>query len=178
MNDSLILQGPPGTGKTYQISKLCADLLEKGYSVLVTALTNRALMEIAKKPFVEQFLKERKVFKTKITTDEARELPLLQLEKMVAPKKGCLVLSTFFITSGVAAEQASDAPFDYVIVDEASQALLPMIAAAKRLGRKSLFVGDVKQLPPVMQLKGSKIRENHYTYLVVLQRFAGVNVGT
>ena len=166
LNDSLILQGPPGTGKTYQISKLCADLLGKGYSVLVTALTNRALMEIAKKPFLEQFLKERKVFKTKITTDEERELPRLQLEKMVAPKKGCLVLSTFFITSGVAAELTSDAPFDYVIIDEASQALLPMIAAAKRLGRKSLFVGDVKQLPPVMQMKGSKIRENHYTYLV------------
>jgi ATP-dependent exoDNAse (exonuclease V) alpha subunit len=123
-------------------------------------------MEIAKKPFLEQFLQERKVFKTKITTDEERELPRLQLEKLVAPKKGCLVLSTFFITSGVAAELASDAPFDYVIVDEASQALLPMIAAAKRLGRKSLFVGDVKQLPPVVQMKGSKIRENKYTHLV------------
>ena len=166
LNDSLILQGPPGTGKTYQIAKLCANLLDRGHSVLVTALTNRALMEIAKKPFLEPFLNEKKVFKTKITTDEEREVPRLQQEKVVSPKKGCLVLSTFFITSGVAAELASDAPFDYVIVDEASQALLQMIAAAKRLGKKSLFVGDVKQLPPVIQMKGSKVRENGYVHLV------------
>jgi len=166
LNDSLILQGPPGTGKTYQIAKLCANLLAEGHSILVTALTNRALMEIAKKPFLEPYLKDKKVFKTKITTDEEREVPRLQLEKVVAPKKGCLVLSTFFITSGVAAELTSDAPFDYVIVDEASQALLQMIAAAKRLGKKSLFVGDVKQLPPVIQMKGSKVRENGYVHLV------------
>ena len=119
LNDSLILQGPPGTGKTYQIAKLCANLLDRGYSVLVTALTNRALMEIAKKPFLEPYLKDKKVFKTKITTDEEREVPQLQLEKVVVPKQGCLVLSTFFITSGVAAELSSDSPFDYVIVDEA-----------------------------------------------------------
>ena len=149
LNDSLILQGPPGTGKTYQI-----------------ALTNRALMEIAKKPFLEPYLKDKKVFKTKITTDEEREVPQLQLEKVVVPKQGCLVLSTFFITSGVAAELSSDSPFDYVIVDEASQALLQMIAAAKRLGKKSLFVGDVKQLPPVIQMKSSKVRENGYVHLV------------
>ena len=166
LNDSLILQGPPGTGKTYQIAKLCANLLEKGHSILVTALTNRALMEIAKKPFLEPYLKDKKVFKTKITTDEEREVPRLQLEKVVTPKKGCLVLSTFFITSGVAAELSTDAPFDFVIVDEASQALLQMIAAAKRLGKKSLFVGDVKQLPPVIQMKGSKVRENGYVHLV------------
>ena len=166
LNNSLILQGPPGTGKTYQIAKLCANLLKAGHSILVTALTNRALMEIAKKPFMEPYLKDKKVFKTKITTDEEREVPRLQLEKMVSPKKGCLVLSTFFITSGVAAELSSDSPFDFVIVDEASQALLQMIAAAKRLGKKSLFVGDVKQLPPVIQMKGSKVRENGYVHLV------------
>lgn len=166
LNDSLILQGPPGTGKTYQIAKLCANLLGEGYSILLTALTNRALMEIAKKPFLESYLNKKKVFKTKITTDEEREVPQLQLEKVVTPKKGCLVLSTFFITSGVAAELSSDSPFDYVIVDEASQALLQMIAAAKRLGKKSLFVGDVKQLPPVIQMKSSKVKEKGYIHLV------------
>lgn len=166
LNDSLILQGPPGTGKTYQISKLCVELCSKNYSILVTALTNRALMEIAKKSCMLPLLNGGKIYKTKITTDESREVPSLQLEKMVAPKKGCVVLSTFFITSGVSSELAGDCPFDYVIVDEASQALLPMIAAAKRLGKKSLFVGDVKQMPPIVQLKGSKIRDKGYGKLV------------
>ena len=166
LNDSIILQGPPGTGKTYHISKLCAELMSQGYSVLVTALTNRALVEIAKKPFLQPYLDDRKIYKTKVTIDEEKEIPKLTTIKEVNPIKGSLVLSTFFITSGVASELAADEPFDYVIVDEASQALLPMIAAAKRLGKKTLFVGDVKQRPPVIQIKTSKIRENRYESLV------------
>lgn len=166
LNDSIILQGPPGTGKTYHISKLCAKLMEQGNSVLVTALTNRALIEIAKKPFLQPYLDDRKIYKTKVTTDEEKEIPKLTAIKEVNPIKSSLVLSTFFITSGVASELAADEPFDYVIVDEASQALLPMIAAAKRLGKKTLFVGDVKQMPPVIQIKTSKIKENRYESLV------------
>ena len=166
LNDSIILQGPPGTGKTYHISKLCAELMSQGYSVLVTALTNRALVEIAKKPFLQPYLDDRKIYKTKVTIDEEKEIPKLTTIKEVNRIKGSLVLSTFFITSGVASELAADEPFDYVIVDEASQALLPMIAAAKRLGKKTLFVGDVKQMPPVIQIKTSKIRENRYESLV------------
>lgn len=166
LNDSIILQGPPGTGKTYHISKLCAELMSQGHSVLVTALTNRALVEIAKKPFLQPYLDDRKIYKTKVTIDEEKEIPKLTTIKEVTPIKGSLVLSTFFITSGVASELAADEPFDYVIVDEASQALLPMIAAAKRLGKKTLFVGDVKQMPPVIQIKTSKIRENRYESLV------------
>ena len=166
LNDSIILQGPPGTGKTYHISKLCSELLSQGYSVLVTALTNRALMEIAKKPFLKSHLKDSRIYKTKVTTDESKEIPDMIPIKEVRPMKGSLVFSTFFITSGVASELSADAPFDYVIVDEASQALLQMIAAAKRLGKKSLFVGDVKQMPPVVQIKNSKISDNGYESLV------------
>lgn len=166
LSNAVILQGPPGTGKTYQISQLVANLCSAGNSVLVTALTNRALMEIAKKESMTEMLKSGNVYKTKITTDERKELPHLQLEKMVAPKKGCAILSTFYITSGIAAESSSDCPFDYVIMDEASQALLPMIGAARMLGAKCIFVGDIKQLPPVVQLRETKIRERNYSGLV------------
>lgn len=162
VNGTLILQGPPGTGKTFQISQLVANLCEEGYSVLVTALTNRALIEIAKKNSLSGLLNEGKVYKTKLTTDEYKEIPLLQLEKNISPKKGCVILSTFYITSGVAAEVSSDYPFDYVIMDEASQALLPMIGAVRMLGKKCLYVGDIKQLPPVVQLKTSKIADRNY----------------
>lgn len=166
LTDSIILQGPPGTGKTFQISQLVANLCSEGYSVLVTSLTNRALMEIAKKESMSEMLKAGKVYKTKITTDERKEIPLLQLEKAVAPKEGCAILSTFYITSGVAVGTNTESSFDYVIMDEASQALLPMIGAARMLGAKSLLVGDIKQLPPVVQMKESKIREHNYLGLV------------
>ena len=166
MTSSLILNGPPGTGKTFHISQLVANLCTEGFSVLVTALTNRALMEIAKKGSMARLLEAGKVYKTKITTDENKEVPHLQLEKNIVPKKGCVILSTFYITSGIAADTLFDYPFDYVVMDEASQALLPMIGATKMLGAKTLFVGDIKQLPPVVQLKNSKITERNYSGLI------------
>ena len=166
MTSSLILNGPPGTGKTFHISQLVANLCTEGFSVLVTALTNRALLEIAKKGSMGRLLEAGKVYKTKITTDENKEVPHLQLEKNIVPKKGCVILSTFYITSGVAADTLFDYTFDYVVMDEASQALLPMIGASKMLGAKTLFVGDIKQLPPVVQLKNSKITERNYSGLI------------
>jgi DNA replication ATP-dependent helicase Dna2 len=166
MTSSLILNGPPGTGKTFHISQLVANLCTEGFSVLVTALTNRALMEIAKKGSMGRLLEAGKVYKTKITTDENKEVPHLRLEKNIVPKKGCVILSTFYITSGVAADTLFDYTFDYVVMDEASQALLPMIGASKMLGAKTLFVGDIKQLPPVVQLKNSKITERNYSGLI------------
>ena len=166
MTSSLILNGPPGTGKTFHISQLVANLCTEGFSVLVTALTNRALLEIAKKGSMGRLVEAGKVYKTKITTDENKEVPHLQLEKNIVPKKGCVILSTFYITSGVAADTLFDYTFDYVVMDEASQALLPMIGASKMLGAKTLFVGDIKQLPPVVQLKNSKITERNYSGLI------------
>lgn len=166
LTNSIILQGPPGTGKTYQISQLVVNLCNAGHSVLVTALTNRALVEIAKKETMSKLLRDGKVYKTKISTDEYKEVPLLRLERELSPKNGCVQLSTFYITSGTASDLMTELPFDYVIMDEASQALLPMIGAAKILGRKCVFVGDIKQLPPVIQLKNSKIINRNYIGLV------------
>ena len=35
-------------------------------------------------------------------------------------------------------------------MDEASQALYPMIAASMKLGRKIIWIGDQNQLPPIV----------------------------
>lgn len=50
-----ILQGPPGTGKTQLIAELCTKLCSEGKSVLITALTNRALMEVASKKLLGNY---------------------------------------------------------------------------------------------------------------------------
>lgn len=72
LQDSLILQGPPGTGKTYLIAEICERLCNQGKSVLVTALTNRALIEIVEKPALKGLLEQHRIFKTKLSVDEAR----------------------------------------------------------------------------------------------------------
>lgn len=166
LTDTMILEGPPGTGKTYMIAELCARLCAEGKSVLVTALTNKALMEIAEKPAVKDMLEEGKIFKTNITLDEQKECKNLEVIKSIAPMPSCLVLSTFYITSGFAANLSIDQPFDYVIMDEASQAVLPMFAASRKMGKKNLWVGDTKQLAPIATLNDDIITYNNYRPIV------------
>jgi len=166
LTDQVVLIGPPGTGKTYQIAEICKRLCGQGKSVLVTSLTNRALIEVIEKPALENMLDEGKVFKTKISTDEAKEFPSLQQTKEVNPQPGNLVLSTFFIASSEAVNLTDKPPFDYVIVDEASQALLAMFGAAKLLGKKNIWIGDTKQLPPVVAINEDKVSKKNYDILV------------
>ena len=166
LSDSVLLQGPPGTGKTTQIAKICKHLCEHRQSVLVTALTNRALMEVAGKEELANLLAEGKIHKTKLSVDESKELPELRNMKTLVPEPGQIALSTFYITSGEACNLSAmalgDAPFDIVIMDEASQALFAMFAAVKLLGKKCIFVGDTNQLPPVVALNSDRIARRSY----------------
>jgi superfamily I DNA and/or RNA helicase len=166
LQDTLIIQGPPGTGKTYLIAEICEKLCLQGKTVLVTALTNRALIEIVEKPALQSLLEEHRIFKTKLSVDEARAIKDLQQTKDVSPQPGNLILSTFYIISGQAAQTFNEPPFDYVIVDEASQALLGMFGGAKLLGKKNIWIGDTKQLPPVVALSDDKVNRKNYGALV------------
>lgn len=166
LTDTMILQGPPGTGKTFVIAELCARLCAEGKSVLVTAMTNRALMELAAKEPLKDLLQKKKIFKTNVTTDEFESLDKLQPAKHPVSMPSCLMLSTFYIASGSALSEYAEQSFDYVIMDEASQALLPMFAAAGKLGAKNLWVGDICQLSPIVALNKDRIRICGYQPLV------------
>lgn len=163
----LVIQGPPGTGKTYRMAQLAARLLRNNKSVLVTALTNQALIEVAKKEDLAEYLEKGKVSKTSLTVDEKREQPHLQdiKENKCNAASGYLSLATFYLSSGWAREIV-DVPFDYVIMDEASQALLPMIAASMKLGRKVILIGDQKQLPPIVLTNEDLINRFDWTDII------------
>ena len=147
----VVVQGPPGTGKTTRMAQLATCLLKENKSVLVTALTNQALIELAKKDKLQEYIEKGMVSKTSLTVDEKREQPHLQeiKENKCNASSGFLSLATFYLSSGWAVD-VTDIPFDYVIMDEASQALLPMIAASMKLGRKVILIGDQKQLSPIV----------------------------
>ena len=166
-NNCIVVQGPPGTGKTYRMAKLAAKLLADNKSVLVTALTNQALMELAKKEDILPFLEKGRVSKTSLTIDESKELSELQAirDNLCNAAQGNLSLATFYLSSGWAKE-AKDKPFDYVIMDEASQALLPMIAAAMKLGEKVILIGDQNQLPPIVVTNEDIINRFQWTAIV------------
>ena len=166
LTNTMILQGPPGTGKTTLIAKVCSQLIKDGKSVLITALTNRALMEIAGKEDLAEALETGQICKTNVSSDEIQELRSLNPVKQLSPMPGTIMLSTFFISSGFAAESCGTPPFDYVIMDEASQAITPMFAAVAKIGKKCLWVGDTNQLPPIVSLNDDIISERQYRPLV------------
>ena len=170
-----ILQGPPGTGKTYLIARVCAELCKAGKSVLVTALTNRALIEVAKKPFLSALIGEGRVSKVNLTVDEAKEVKGLRLANEITPVSGDLTLATFYKSSGCAADMADDGLFDYVIVDEASQAFTAMFAAASKLGKGKLWVGDINQLAPIVVLNPDRVKDRGYDDLIDGLRFISCN---
>lgn len=163
----IAVQGPPGTGKTHRIAQLVEKLLDEGHSVLVTALTNRALMEVASKESLRSYLQKSRISKTSLTVDEQKEFPKLQrvIDNKCNASQGYLTLSTFYISSGWALE-AESPPFDYVIMDEASQALLPMIAATHKLGNKVLWIGDQSQLPPIVETVEEVIVRNDWRSMI------------
>lgn len=167
-NQRIIVQGPPGTGKTHRIAEIVAKLLDNNHSILVTSFTNRALIEVAEKEGLKRALEQGKISKTCLTSDENRQFPKLENVRSypIPSIKGRLVLSTFYVSSYWAKLPTGTPPFDYVIVDEASQALFPMIAAATRLGKKIMWVGDQNQLPPVIILNEEKIIKFGYSLLV------------
>lgn len=166
-NNQLIFQGPPGTGKTHLMAGLVAELLSQDKSVLVTALTNRALIELAEKESLKAHLDAGDVMKTNVSTDEQTKCKNLCpiSSKEISCVSGKATLSTFYNASGWACNCYKEQPFDYVIMDEASQALLGMIAACKNLGKKVLWIGDQKQMQPIIMLSDETIARNDYYML-------------
>jgi DNA replication ATP-dependent helicase Dna2 len=146
-----VFQGPPGTGKTHQISDLVSRLIKDNNSVLITALTNKASVEVCEKPFLTELMKVGKINKLPLSIDERKKFPNLQSAKNLNPSKGFLTLTTFYQFSRI--WEDCTGIYDYIIVEEASQAYLTTIAAASKVAKKVIVVGDPKQIIPIVTNK-------------------------
>lgn len=167
LQNRFIVQGPPGTGKSFLISNMIKTLCENDSSVLVMSLANRALMEIIEKEPLKDLLQQGKLFKSGIAQSEKKAANDLMRLKNVVPEKGSCHFATFYIASGsplLFNELAEK--YDYVIVDEASEAFLPVLGITLSLGEKQLFVGDMAQLPPVVILNSDQIHNRNYNGIV------------
>jgi rRNA-processing protein FCF1 len=167
-NDTIIIQGPPGTGKTYLMSLLCGALLQANFRILVTALTNRALVELAEKEHLKTALEQGKVYKSALTADESKNKKIkgLQSFKSLSKQQPPLLLATYYIMSQIAIKAVEDEHFDYIIIEEASQAYLSTIALAKKLGKKCIIIGDIKQLEPIFHKEYSIEDPNNYHWMI------------
>jgi DNA replication ATP-dependent helicase Dna2 len=164
----IIIQGPPGTGKTFLMAQLCSAFLKTNCRILVTALTNRALIELAEKEHLKTALSEGKIYKSALTADESKNKKIKGIKafKSLSQQQPQMLLATYYIMSQIAAKAIEDTHFDYIIIEEASQAFLSTIALARKLGKKCIIIGDIKQLEPIFHKEYSPEDTNNFHWMI------------
>ena len=157
-----IIQGPPGTGKTYTIARIVKNLVKDGRRVFVTAPTHTAInnslnaiskeipdatkiVKLGDKHQAEEILDNPFVFR-------ATKLPFTYY--LASPNKlsqsGIVIGATPYALCTPKSKKLDGWYFDYVIIDEAAQMSIPLALAAITRGQRVVFVGDHKQLDPIM----------------------------
>jgi DNA replication ATP-dependent helicase Dna2 len=143
-----LIQGPPGTGKTYVLAHISQLLAGEGARVLVTALTHRAinnaLNKVAK---VAPDLRVCKIGHPSRADDLACEnYASFGRSGFGRVSGGYVIGATPFATR---TNRLGEVEFDTVIFDEASQITLPLAILGMLPGKRYIFIGDDRQLPPV-----------------------------
>jgi DNA replication ATP-dependent helicase Dna2 len=149
---SHLVQGPPGTGKTYVLARTIATLVERGERVLLSAFTHRAIHH-ALRSCLNAIRDEECIAKIGTYIHDTTLAPISQYVSwgrcpLRHKSGGILVGATPFAS---ASKRLADVTFDTVVVDESSQMTIPLAILAMLKGRKFIFFGDHKQLPPVLQ---------------------------
>jgi hypothetical protein len=174
----VIIQGPPGTGKSTLVAEIADSFLATGKTVCITSLANKALMEVAEKSSLAEWLEKGKVHKTNLTANEVKILKDLEASESLTVPDGHLLLSTYYKLSSWYSPEGPPAPqdpiYDLLVIEEASQCFIATIAAFKRLGRQVLIVGDPMQLPPIVlsEHKAHEIHPNIMLFAKGLESYA------
>ncbi|WP_439852109.1 DEAD/DEAH box helicase [Pseudomonas syringae] len=141
------IQGPPGTGKTRALALIAQLLVARGERVFVTSHThmaiNNALSKIAARNVPTLKVGGRREDLDKHVDLEAEPA---NWERMPESGQGYVIGATPFATCRSLAHYS----FDTIIFDEASQITVPLALMAMRKGKRFIFIGDQKQLPPVL----------------------------
>merc|ERR1719369_1329407 len=155
-----LIRGMPGSGKTTTIVGLVRLLARLGQSVLLVAYTNSAVDTILCK------LQEKgETFLRVGRKDRVRSELISSTSEVVA--KHCTtptMLSECYISYNVVGSTCmsvdhaaiTNRQFDWCVLDEASQALLPSVLSPLLKAKEFILVGDTAQLPPTVQSPEAK----------------------
>jgi DNA replication ATP-dependent helicase Dna2 len=180
-SDFCIIQGPPGTGKTETIGNIVKHLVDCGLKVFVTAPThtaiNNSLNAVASK--IKDNTKVIKIGE-KASNKEVQENPFVAKKSRVTysgylgnpnfSQKGIAIGSTAYSLCYPGSKKLDGWKFDVCIIDEAAQLSIPLSIAAMCRTGKYIFVGDHKQLDPIIP-KGSN---NEMFAESIFSRFARI----
>lgn len=164
-SDFCIIQGPPGTGKTETIGNIVKHLVDCGLKVFVTAPTHTAINNCLN-AVASKIKDNTKVIKIgeKASNKEVQENSFVAKKSRVAysgyvnnanySQKGIAIGSTAYSLCYPGSKKLDGWKFDVCIIDEAAQLSIPLSIAAMCRTGKYIFVGDHKQLDPIIP-KGS-----------------------
>ncbi|KAJ1510918.1 Tripartite DNA replication factor [Coelomomyces lativittatus] len=147
MQDYCLVAGLPGTGKSTVLSHLLVWLVRLGKSVLLTSHTHSAVDTVLLKLHVLDpslpFLRLGSLHRVHPSLHPFT-LPSLEIHQL--SQVNLFASTALGIQHPVLLRQQ----FDYCIVDEATQILLPLVLGPLQLARQFVLVGDPYQLPPVV----------------------------
>ncbi|WP_423448456.1 AAA domain-containing protein [Micrococcus luteus] len=138
------VQGPPGTGKTYVGSRAVKELLDRGWTVGVTAQSH-AVVENFLDQLIGVGVDPGRVGKEPKDPDGPHRWTSLgssEVHAFLAP--GRVLGGTAWTFANAAAQ-----PVDLLVVDEAGQLSLAHLLGASALAETVLLLGDPQQLPQV-----------------------------
>lgn len=159
------IQGPPGTGKTKVISLIARLLVEEGQCVLLTSHTHMAINNALNKIHREGVPVVKVGSASSVRSlDSAIKRFDYGDDWHDRPDTGYVIGATPFATC---TERLQNFAFDTVIFDEASQITVPLAIMAMRKAKRFVFVGDHKQLPPVV-LSKSVLHTDCYSVFAAL----------
>ena len=165
-SDFCLIQGPPGTGKTETIAFIVRYLLESGLNIFITAPTNTAINNClnaisTKVRDSRQVVKigdqagNKEVQGNQNVMQKTRLAYATYLNNPNFSRSGIAIGATAYSLCYPASKKLDGWAFDVVIVDEASQLSIPLSVAAICRTSKFIFVGDHKQLDPIIPKKSN-----------------------
>jgi DNA replication ATP-dependent helicase Dna2 len=164
-SDFCIIQGPPGTGKTETIGNIAKHLVDCGFKVFVTAPTHTAINNCLN-TVASKIKDNSKVIKIgeKANNKEVLDNPYIAKKSRVTyasyinnsnySQNGIAIGSTAYSLCYPGSKKLDGWKFAVCIIDEAAQLSIPLSIAAMCRTGKYIFVGDHKQLDPIIP-KGS-----------------------
>ncbi len=156
-----LIQGPPGTGKTETIAHIAKILVESGKRVFITAPTHtainnclnaisRQIKDASKLVKIGEKYQSAEILGNKYITRKTR-LPLDTYSySNDLSKNGIVIGATPYSLCYPASKRLNNWEFDVALIDEAAQMSIPLAVSVMSKTNKFIFVGDHKQLDPIM----------------------------
>lgn len=156
-----LIQGPPGTGKTETISQIAKILVDQGKKVFVTGPThtsiNNCLNAISTKindasklvKIGEKYQAAEMIHNENITRKTRLALQTYNKSNELS-KDGIIIGGTPYSLCYPASKRLDGWEFDVALIDEAGQMSIPLAISIMSKTNKFIFVGDHKQLAPII----------------------------